>query len=157
MIWFYCSLDLRPFTFTSTFTTAFGNVPVITTLVLRPTLPLINTHSHAHTRAHTHTRARTHTHVINYWREAERWKKRLSIAVGCRSETASETCIDCSMVMESACDCICSHTRRICRIGRSRRGHSTSLFPSCCYRCRHRRCELAVPCRFLVWGYGDVW
>ncbi len=25
--------------------------------------------------------------------------------VGCRSETASETCIDCSRVMESACDC----------------------------------------------------
>lgn len=25
--------------------------------------------------------------------------------VGCKSETASETCTDCSMVMESACDC----------------------------------------------------
>lgn len=25
--------------------------------------------------------------------------------VGCRSETVSETCIDCSRVMESACDC----------------------------------------------------
>lgn len=25
--------------------------------------------------------------------------------MGCRSETVSETCIDCSMVMESACDC----------------------------------------------------
>lgn len=25
--------------------------------------------------------------------------------VGCKSETVSETCIDCSRVMESACDC----------------------------------------------------
>lgn len=25
--------------------------------------------------------------------------------VGCRSETVSETCIDCSRVTESACDC----------------------------------------------------